>query len=302
LGLQKAQLPFSSRHFKSYELRSTNTTMATGICSSTRASLLKAITAHTSAAMRGSMCAITLPIRTLDGRFVEVFVEPKLGDFFLVHDAGKTVGELHVQGIHWTDARKALLPTMAHRFGVNLDNRGVFQIACKHEDVSQAILAVSQCAAVGMFEAAGHAPAIEEAPVSSQVKRVLVKWKPDFLDVRVNVKIRGANGADHLFDSVMHHKDAKHRTVAVKTLPFGYGARVQADRYGFMVLDIKGTEYDKWRRLAVVSQVDRWPMASLKLVRKFSAGTLEVRSNEEHFTDSQLIHEVSSLSLKRQTA
>lgn len=273
--------------------------MAPSNCGSIKKNLLAALAAGTSVSTHGPICAVTLPIRTLDGRFVEVFVEQKIGDYVIVHDAGKTVGELHVQGIHWTEARKALLDGVAGRFGVTLNNRGVFQFPCKLAQVTDAILAVSQCASVGMFEALQHAPVFGEEPIAIHIRRTLTKWKPPYMDVRSNVRIKGANGADHLFDSVAHHKDAKHRTVAVKALPFGYGATVQADRYGFLALDLKGTEYDKWRRIAVVSQSDRWPMRSLKLVRKFSADTLELRSGEEHFAAAQLIEKVSDLSLKR---
>ena len=276
--------------------------MASSNCNSIRDSVVDLIAGQTSVSTRRSLCVVTLPIKTLDGRYVEVFVEPRLGDMVLVHDGGKTVGELHVQGIHWTEPRKALLSIVAERYGAQLDDRGVFQIACKAPGVAEAVLAVSQCASVSMLEAARHAPVVEEEPISSHVKRAMTQWRPRALEIRANVRVTGANGADHLFDSVAHNKDAKRRTVAIKTLPFGYGARVQADRYGLMVLDIKGTEFDKWRRLAVISQVDRWPMPSLELVRKFSANTLELRAGEEHFADAQLIERVEKLAAKRSVA
>jgi hypothetical protein len=279
--------------------------MAASTCSSIKDELLKFFTAHTSVATRGPMCVLTLPVRTIDGRFVEVFVEEKLGDAVLVHDAGKTAGELHVQGLHWTAARRDLLRRVAQRFGVTLDDRGVFQMACKRGRVSEAVLAISQAASVGMFEVVQHAPRVEEEPIAAQVKRVMGNWNPEFLRVESNVKVTGANGADHQFESVAHHKDVKHRTVAIKTLPFGYGAHVQADRYGFMVLDLKPTHYDKWQRLAVVSQVERWPAAPLKLVRKLSADTIELRTGEEQFRASILLDAVEALSAKarrKQTA
>jgi hypothetical protein len=272
--------------------------MAASTCSSIKDELLKFFTAHASVATRGSMCVLTLPVRTIDGRFVEVFVEEKLGDAVLVHDAGKTAGELHVQGLHWTAARRDLLRRVAERFGVTLDDRGVFQKACKRAAASEAVLAISQCASVGMFEVVQHAPRVEEEPIAAQVKRIMASWKPEYLDIASNVRVRGANGADHAFDAVAHHKGAKHRTVAIKTLPFGYGAHVQADRYGFMVLDLKPTQYDKWQRLAVISQVERWPAAPLKLVRKLSADTLELRTGEERFRASILLDAVQTLSAK----
>ena len=135
--------------------------MAPSFCSSIKSAVVAAWTANTSVKTRGLTCVLTLPIQTLDGRFVEVFVEQKFGDSLLVHDAGKTVGELHVQGMHWTDSRRAILKGIAERFRVQLDERGVFQTLCKKNAVQQAVLAISQCASVGMFEAAQHQPVID---------------------------------------------------------------------------------------------------------------------------------------------
>ena len=272
--------------------------MAPSLCASIKKALRSELTSGVNQVTRGGVCILTLPLRTIDGGFVEVMIERRIGDFVVVHDAGKTIGSLHVQGIHWTDSRKACLSTLAERFGAKVDSRGVFQIACKEASTAQAILLLSQCMTAATSEVAAHAPVVEEEPIRLQVRRAMERWKPKFLTVAGNVRIKGAN-EDHSFDSVAHHSDSKHKTVAVKALPFSYGARVQTDRYGYLVLDIKGTLYDKWRRLAVVSQADRWPITSLRTIRKFSADTLELRSGEEHFADQELTSLVQKLAHKK---
>jgi hypothetical protein len=276
--------------------------MAASPCLSTKKALLSAVSSGTNVRTFGSICVLTLPLRTLDGRFVEVFVEPKIGDMFLVHEAGRTAGALHAQGIHWTDARRELLAAVADRLGAKLTGRGVFEIACKEPDLAHAILTLSQCATVGMAQIAQHAPVVEDEVVSSRVRRVLSRWNPPFYEIASNVKVNGANGAEHVFDSVAHNLDSKHRTVAVKTLPFSFGPKVQSARYGFLALDIKGTAFDKWRRLAVVAQVDRWPMQHLALVRRLSTATLELRTGEEKFGDQLLVERVLAASKGRRVA
>ena len=51
-------------------------------------------------------CVVSLPIETLDGRFVDVYVEFKAGGHVVVHDGGKTVSELYAQGIHLTEPKR----------------------------------------------------------------------------------------------------------------------------------------------------------------------------------------------------
>ena len=51
-------------------------------------------------------CIITLPLKTADDRYIDVFVEPIASSRFVyVHDGGKSTAELFSQGLHPTDTR-----------------------------------------------------------------------------------------------------------------------------------------------------------------------------------------------------
>ena len=78
-------------------------TMETQGCSSIRDSLLSFLGTELEVSTFENQCIITLPLKTLDDRFLDVYVEPRIGDYIVVHDGGRTASELHAQGIHLTD-------------------------------------------------------------------------------------------------------------------------------------------------------------------------------------------------------
>ena len=67
----------------------------------------------------GDACAVTLPISTVDGRLVDVFVEQRMGDYCIVHDGGKAVNELLLQGVTLTESITNHFNILARRFGVS---------------------------------------------------------------------------------------------------------------------------------------------------------------------------------------
>lgn len=50
------------------------------------------------------MCVATIPFTTFDNRWIDIFIEPRQTDFFLIHDGGKAVNELILQGIKVTES------------------------------------------------------------------------------------------------------------------------------------------------------------------------------------------------------
>ena len=140
-----------------------------------------------------------------------------------------------------------------------------------------------------MYEVLTLTPVIEEEPVVSRVRRTLNKWGPSNCAVKHRIHAKGQTpGSDHVFDSVAFFRESGRNTVAVKTLAPGYGPNVQARGYGFLALDLRGTTFDDWARLAVVAKVEQWPESALKMVRAHSAKTLEARSGEEDLIDRAL--------------
>jgi len=257
-------------------------------CSSIKTSLIDFLRTQVEVASFTDRCVITLPIKTLDDRLVDVVVERKLSDFFVVHDAGKTLNELFVQGISITDIKKTHLEAMARQFGVELSGE-VFKIGCKIDKLQNAILAISQCSTLAMFELLSHRPEVEEEPLSSRVGRSLKKWQPSFVkSIERHVAIRGKK-FPHYFDFVTFAEDEKqHHTTAVKLLPPTYSGTVQAERYAYLVLDIEETFFNAWARLAVVTKVETWPLPALEMVRGLSKEILEIRTGEEDSIEDSL--------------
>jgi hypothetical protein len=257
-------------------------------CSLIKSSLIDYLKQEVEVTTIKDKCVVTLPIKTLDDRFIDVVVESKLEDYFIVHDAGKTLNELFSQGISLTDVKKSHLRAMAKQFGAELQ-ADIFTTGCKVNGIQNSILAISQCASLAMFELLGHRPEFEEESLSSRVGKALSVWRPPYIvaiDRRVTVKGRRF---PHHFDFVaVASSDNGHPTSAIKLLPPTYSGLVQAERYAYLALDLEGTSYDAWKRLAVLTKAETWPIRALQMVRALSTETLELRSGEEPSIREQL--------------
>ena len=269
--------------------------MATTDCRSFREALLGYLGHELEVNAFENQYVVTLPLKTLDDRFLHVYIEEHPPDYLVVHDGGRTTTELFVQGIHLNNTKEELFKEIARRYGANYGD-GSFMVGCKQSEAQDAILAIAQCASLAMHEVLTHKPDFAEERPSLIVKRTLNSWKPDHIELRHRLPVHGHTpGAKHTFDSVAFSKLAEERAVAVQALAFGYGPQVQADRYGFLVLDIRGTVYDEWQRLAVVSKAEQWPPNVLEQVRSLSAKTLEVRSGDDKEIERQLPSYVEEL-------
>jgi hypothetical protein len=264
-------------------------------CSSNKDALVAFFSSFTEVTAVDDRCVVTLPIKTVDDRYQDVYLDPKLGDYVMVHDGGNSMAELFAQGIHLTDSQNAQLKTIARRYGATF-NAGIFQIACAPGDsIERAVFAVAQCAALAMFEVLNHQPIIEDEPLVARTARALHKWKPDYVDIRPKLKVKG-NVAEHSFDFVSLARKRGAKNVAIKLLnPSGSGARAQAERYGFLALDIQGREYDNWQRLAIVSKMDEWTESSLKLVNDLSSDVILLDSDHEERLEAVLPGKMNAL-------
>ena len=64
-------------------------------CDSVRDSLLAAFAGDLEVTTSGDKCIVTLPLKTVDDRFIDVIVEPMPDSLFVyVHDGGKSTAEL----------------------------------------------------------------------------------------------------------------------------------------------------------------------------------------------------------------
>lgn len=262
--------------------------MATMNCSLIKTSLIDYLKQEVEVTALKDRCVISLPIKTLDDRFIDVVVESKLADFFLVHDAGKTLNELFSQGISLTDTKMAYFTAMAKKFGAELHG-DIFSIGCKAEGIQNSILAISQCASLAMFELLSHRPEFEEESLSSRVAKTLNVWRPTFIiSIDRGVTVRGRRYPHRLDFVAVASSDNGHPTSAVKLLPPTYSGQVQAERYAYLVLDLERTSYETWKRVAVLTKAETWPIKALQMVRELSNATLELRTGEEPSIREQL--------------
>jgi hypothetical protein len=224
----------------------------------------------------------SIPIKCLDDRGTDVFVEKMLGELYRVHDAGITTSHLFAQGIHITEYKADLFEEFAKRLGVTY-LAGTFEVSCKESEIHDAILAVGQCSALATIEVASHKPVIEEDPIKTRVHRSLIQWKPNYVkQIERNVTVKGRR-TRHSFDFVSFPEEADlTNTVAVKVLPPSYSPQAQAERYGFLVVDTEQlAPYDTWRRFAIITKVEEWGDRPLKLVQDLSHETVKLVTGEE---------------------
>ena len=255
-------------------------------CHSLRDSLVAYFAQEVEVATYREKCVVTLPLNTLDGSFISIYLEDMLNGLFVVNDGGKTVADLFAQGIHLTDTRNASLTTMARRLGASFSN-GVFEVGCKREKIYDAIFAISQCCALASIEVLQVKPVVEEEPISVRVGRSLQNWKPDYVSsITSNVSVKGLQ-AHHSF-SFVSFSSTPHHTVAVKIVAPTYGARVAAERYGYLAKDIEGTFFSQWRRLAVITKAADWNDEALKIVENNSTRIVTLKSEEEQDLETLL--------------
>lgn len=255
--------------------------METTNCSQIRQQLINRLSNDIEASVIEGQCVFTLPIRTVDDRTTEVFIEKQLGDTYRVHDAGITTSHLFAQGIHITENKTELFEEMARRLGATY-MAGMFEKWCKENEIQDAIMAVGQCASLATMEVAAHKPIFEEEPITKRVERTLNLWKPRYIkQINKHVRMQGKK-AQHTVDFVSFPENPDINTVAVQILAPSHSPQAQAERYGFLVVDTEERPpYDRWNRLAIVTKVEQWGDKSLRLVRDLSHRTVELVTGEE---------------------
>lgn len=262
--------------------------MELSTCSDIRDSLISYLQKEVEIASFKDACVLTLPLKTADERFVDVTVERKLPDYFVVHDAGKSISELFTQGVSLTEAMRKNLQSIAKINGAELV-RDVFTVGCKADKLQDAILGIGLCSTMAMLGLIGHKPEIEEESLSSRVAKTLNVWRPPYIvGIDRGVTVRGRRYPHRLDFVAVASSDNGHPTSAVKLLPPTYSGQVQAERYAYLVFDLERTSYETWKRVAVLTKVETWPIRALQMVRELSNATLELRTGEEPSIREQL--------------
>lgn len=134
-------------------------------CLGIKPELIAFLERHVEVSADEGACVISLPLKTLDGRYIEVHVEATVGDVVLVHDAGHAVAELFLQGIHMSEPRTAVLKAIAKSYNASFSD-GTFTAIAKPSTVNNAVLAIAQCASLAMHEVLKHVPVVQDGTMA----------------------------------------------------------------------------------------------------------------------------------------
>jgi hypothetical protein len=244
-------------------------------CHSTRESLMAYLASATSVAKVGNSCVATLPIPTVDGRLVDVFVEDTLGDYFVVHDGGKAVNELILQGLRVTDSIAEHFVALATRFGISFTDE-MFKATVRSPEIQSMILAVGMCSGLAMGQLVGHVPMAVEEPLRNQFGHTVRGWAKKRFRVAGDVTVKGQY-AKHRFDFVAYPKQHQAPTVAMSVLLPGSNSLAAAERFGFKTTDLKSSKkYRDWRRVAIQGRSELWSFEARTLLQRCADVVIEL--------------------------
>lgn len=232
----------------------------------------------------GGGCAITLPIKTLDDRWVSVIVEPRY-DYYFVHDAGKTDSALFSHGIKMSDADEQFNVAVAAKYGVEIREK-VIQKMCRRDELCGTILALAESSAVMTAQLiSSRLIEIEVQEMQGVVLEALRLWKPEDVIIDQNVEIQ-AGFSTHRLNFVA--KSRSRRTATINILPPSR-PRDRAERYGFMRLDMQRTdEFKDWASGAVILGVEAWTKPALEIVKRLADTTVELTSNTQSEVEAHI--------------
>lgn len=250
-------------------------------CRTLKQSLLDFLGGRVEVSFEEGACLVTLPLKTLDNRYITVYVEQTATNRLQVHDGGDTVAELFLQGMNLTNSRAEVLRAIAKRYGVSFADNSFMTWAAPGL-VNEAILTIAQCATSGMHDILKHAPASDEERVTTLVKKTLLANPPRDTHVQIGAEVKGGSGRNHKFDAVVvPFEMATRQIVTVKALPVSHPPHLLADSLLGLSLDLKNTPYGRWRKLTVVPRAERWPREHLDAVREVSDDTILLTGDDD---------------------
>jgi hypothetical protein len=201
-------------------------------------------------------------------------------EFYVVHDAGKTSGELISHGVKITEGRLDVLNQIAGSFGAAVKD-GSFVIGCKRDKLQESIFAIAQCASLGMLEVMKHRPVVDDEPIAAVTADIIDEWSDGKGKTKRRVIIQG-DSASHQMDFVFYpSQNGNRHTIAVNILHPSYTPMISAQRYGFLALDIEKVPfYGSWKRLAILARRGQWTQDAIALIEKHAARTIQVKSGD----------------------
>ena len=250
--------------------------MRTANCQSIKESVLAHLTGCTSVERSGDLCIITLPVQTVDDRLVDVFVEMRNQDFYLVHDAGKAANELILRGLNITASMHRHYAQLSQRMGVQWADE-MFQSGCKSSAIAATAMAVAQCSSIATMDLMSLNNEPEEEGYRQQFGSALRTWSRSRASVKSQIPVKG-EWRQHTFDFVAYPKHGM--PIAINVISPAGSAIGAADRAAFRYKDLAGTTYDTWKKVLVQTHAETWSKASSELLGKCSSLVIPINTGE----------------------
>lgn len=250
--------------------------MPTARCESIHESILKHLSDWTTVEHVRDLCVVTLPVRTVDGRLVDVFVESRSGDYFLIHDAGKAANELILHGVDITPSINHNLECIASSFGTQWADE-MFQARCKVGQLNSVILGVAMSSSFATIHLLEHVADVEGEAIRDQVGSVLKIWSKKRARIQEHVVASGA-WSQHTFDFVAFPKGSSPLAVSV-LLPSGNPIN-SARNAAYRAKDLEGTSAAEWKKVIVEAHAETWTRPAKNLIAKCSDAVIELNSGE----------------------
>jgi hypothetical protein len=251
---------------------------------------------RTSPSLR-SGCTITLPIKSVDDRWVFVIVEERY-NMLRVHDGGKTDSELFSQGLKMGESDAGFIAGVARKYGVTVEDR-IIQKVCPKSELSAAIVAVAEAATVMTAQLISSRMAEAEGEqVHSRISKLLHQWDQTKFDIEENPEIT-TGVATHKVNFVTKYRFSDRTPTTIKILPPS-NPRDRAERYGFMLYDMKeNPKYSGWSNLALVTGADKWSTPALDIVKRMATKTVEIRPDNQDEIESSFPGLIEGLTASR---
>lgn len=246
-------------------------------CGSIRAALAAHVSSLVDVQRDRDTCIVTLPIETLDGRVVGVFIEPGAKDYFLIHDGGKAVDELVLQGMKITPSVERGLSLIANRFGISYCDES-FQAGSKIAELPSKAYAVGMSSAMAMANLLEHVLVLAEQPLEQQLGQLLRRWGKNRAKVDENVNLTGAL-KQHRFDFLVSPR-RKGNPIAISVLNPTNGALAAAERFYFRADDLSSTRFKTWPIVAIEAKAETWSVDARKIVSKYAQRVIPIRTGE----------------------
>jgi len=224
---------------------------------------------------------------------VDVFIETTLGNYLVVHDGGKAINELILQGVEITDSITKHFDALARRFNISYTDE-TFKTTVRSDDVMATILAVGMCSGLAMAQLVGHIPGAAQESLRDQFGHALRGWARKRFKVTDNVTVRG-DYAQHRFDFVAYPKHINAPTVAMSVLLPGSNSLAAAERFGFKATDLRSTKYRDWRRVVVQGRSESWSGEAKALLQRCADVVIELP--DESGLDRQIVKDKLDLAV-----